>query len=1074
MGGFIKKEFIEKLLDIAIIEEVIGDYIELKKSGSVYVGKSPQTNERTASFTVSPVKRIWKDFSSGEGGNIISFFMNYEGMTYPEAIEAIASKYNTPVEYEYLSEEVEKKRKQKIEKKESLRSVLKAAHKNYVERYKNLPEDHPARLEVESKRKYSNDVIVEWGIGYAPEDFLYRKLHDSGRITEGKELGLISEKNYDKYSNRVVYPIYDIQGMIIGLAGRSLTDNKKYAKWINPNVNETNLLYNKSKVWYGMDKARHSIVKKDEAWIMEGYNDVIGWHINGMQNTIASCGTAIASQQITELKRLCSKVVFCFDPDPAGIKSMIKYIPEFLKNGFRTEVCLLPCDPDDFTRLYSDSINKYLLPEMLKEPEVLKDGFEFLMDNLLVGSQIRITDGTKELCDLIANINDVSLVEIYSGWLAQKSKVKITTIKNWIKEAAANNIEVIDEDDDFIQIELPKEVKVPLSELEKDIRKYGMFMANNQIYMSLSDPGARIIHFSKKSNFMIEILQHMQDEKFPMKLLRIANVHGEEKIFDTQSENLNTPQAFDNTVTGHGNFRFDGNRSDLLRLRTYLFDKMGNGRKIDVLGWQPDGKFWAWNNKITTEDGNDIPLDKHGIFVKDNVYYYIPSANEIYKNNTFKFDAQKRFKVLKNPTSFYNFNTKVIQVHRDHGISAILFGIASLFQDIVVSKIDKFPILFFYGPGSTGKDELAEIVQSFVGIPQTAINLEGQVSTIKAQVREFAQFRNGISQLSEYKRGNSQLNGMLKALWDRRGYKRGNIESHVGTDSIPIESSAILTGNDYPDEEPLILRLVWNEMTKNQFTEEEMRNFDELKDMTAHGLSGYSDEIFKHRKLFEEKFEKIQRSWKGILQERFPEAKSRMIFNISILCAVYDIFKDFNYFPFSQPEMLKHFEKGFDQQIRKINAASVLNKFWQLFIASLRGHKEERIQVKNIVNVEGNLLFFNWTHCFSKIQRSWWGQFQEAAPAKSSVLEQIEKSEFYVESKKSYSFDSGREANRTSAIVINLDQMSEVLKNDIVGSIMFQLNQVDNENGQTSIFGVAPLQPPENYNGIKVETEGPF
>lgn len=1073
MGGFIKKEFIERLLDLVNIEEVIGDYITLKRAGANWEGRSPKTDERTGSFMVSPVKRIWKDFSFGEGGNIIAFLMKYQNMTYPEAIETLSKKYNVAIEYEILSPEVEKERIVRTEKKEKLRSVLKATHKQYTTEYENLSENHSARFEVEIKRGYSKDVIIEWGIGYAPENFLYDKLKASGRTDEGTALGLIKDQ-YDKYGKRVIYPIYDVRGMLIGFAGRSLPSARKTAKWINPDVNEFNLLYNKSKVWFGIDKARNSIVKNDQVWITEGYNDVIGWHINGMDNTVASCGTAITNQQISELKRYCSRVVFCFDPDSAGIKSMIKYIPEFMKSGFRVEVCLLPYDPDDFTRIYADSIRKYSLPSMLKETEATQDGFEFLMDNLLIGSEINRSDAAKKLCELIATINDASLVEIYSGWLAKNSKLKLTTIKNWIKESKVNSIEVDEGDPEYTVIELPKEVTVPVQELEKDIKKYGMFMANNQIYMSIAEPGSKYMYFSKKSNFMIEILQHMQDEKFPMKLLRIANIHGEEKIFDTPSENLNTPQAFDNTVTGHGNFRFDGNRNDLLRLRTWLFDKMGNGRKIDVLGWQPDGKFWAWNNKITTEDGLDIPLDKHGIFVKDNVYYYLPSANEIYKNNSFKFDAQKRFRVMKNPASFYMFNSKVLKVHRDHAISAILFGIASLFQDIVVAKIDKFPILFFFGPGSTGKDELAEIVQSFVGVPQTAINLEGQVSTIKAQVREFAQFRNGISQLSEYKRGNSQLNGMLKALWDRRGYKRGNIESHVGTDSIPIESSAILTGNDYPDEEPLILRLIWNEMTKNQFTEEEMKNFDELKDLTGNGLSGYSDEIFQHRKLFEEKFDKTQRSWKGILQEQFPEAKSRMIFNLSILCAVYDIFKDFNYFPFTQNEMLAHFGKGIDQQIRKINAASILNKFWELFIASLRGHKEERIQVKNIVNVEGNLLFFNWTHCFAKIQRSWWGQFQEAAPSKSSVLEQLEKSEFYVESKKSYSFDSGREANRTSAIVINLDQMSEVLKNDIVGSIMFQLNQVDREAGQTNIFGVVPLQPPEEYNGIKTEPGIPF
>ena len=568
-----------------------------------------------------------------------------------------------------------------------------------------------------------------------------------------------------------------------------------------------------------------------------------------------------------------------------------------------------------------------------------------------------------------------------------------------------------------------------------------MFMANNKIWMTKGEGIDGKTTFSAMSNFEIEILQHMQDEKFPMKLIRIKNIHNLEKIFDTQSENLNTPQAFDNTVTGHGNFRFDGNRSDLLKLRTFLFDKMGNGRKIDVLGWQPDGQFWAWNNKITSLHGDDIPMNEHGIFIKDNIHYYIPSANQIYKNNSFKYDAQKRFRLINNPTSFDVFALKVKQVHRDHAISALLFGIASLFQDIVVEKLSNFPILFFYGPGSSGKDELAAIVQSFVGVPQTAINLEGQVSTIKAQVREFAQFRNGISQLSEYKVGNPQLDGMLKALWDRRGYKRGNLESHVGTESIPIESSAILTGNQFPNEEPLILRLIWNEMTKNEFNQDEMKAFDELRDMREKGISGYSDSFFQYRQMFHENFEKQQRSWKGILQELFPEAKSRIINNLSILSSVYTMFKDTIKFPFTQEEMIEHFRKGIDQQIRKINSASILNRFWDCFIAGLRGQRENRLQVGYIVSVKGNNLYMQWSHTYNKIQMEWIARYKELAPAKTLIKDQLEKSGAYIEDVKTWSFDEGRDANRSSAVVINLAALNEEVRTDIINTILIQMNE---------------------------------
>lgn len=1062
--SFIKKDFIDQLLDKVILQDVIGDFVELKRSGSSLKGLTPFGKENTPSFMVSPVKQIWKDFHSGKGGSgAVSFLMAKENLTYPEAIEWLAKKYNETVQYE--NSEFAAKKAVEIEKKEKLRPVLKKVHELYVKEYHKLAENHPARIEVEDHRKYDEETIAVWEIGYAPENFLYDILYNSAKIKEGKDLGLISAREnskYDKYANRVIYPIHDPNGLIIGFAGRDLTNEKKNAKWINPIVDDSNILYQKEKVWYGMHRARSVIAKKGEAWITEGYNDVIAWHRFGIENTVSASGTAISPTQIAQIKRLCTRVVMLMDPDPAGIRAMVKLIPQFIKEGFRTEYAVIPCDPDDFVRLHYTDFEKEGLEKYMNEPGKRMDGFKLLLEHHITGGEVEMSIGAKVLCELIAQISDSSISEIYLGWLQKESKIKLTTLKKWVKEFSIAAIEVVVQDYNY-EYQLPVSVKIPFSELESDIKNYGMFMANNQIFMSLPSGADNKIHFTSMSNFMIEVLQHMQDEKYPMKLIRIKNIHGLEKIFDTQSENLNSFQAFDNAVTGHGNFRFDGGRNELLRLRTYLFDKMGTGRKIDVLGWQPDGKFWAWNNQITSEDGAPIEMNKHGVFVVGNTHYYIPSANEIYLNNSFKFDSQKRFILQQNTVSFPAFALKVKSVHRDHAISAILFGIASIFQDFIVAKLGNFPLLFFYGPGSSGKDELAAIVQSFVGIPQVAINLEGNVSTIKAQVREFAQFRNGISQLSEYKRGNPQLDGMLKALWDRRGYKRGNIESHVGTDSIPIESSAILTGNDFPNEEPLILRLIWNEMNKAEFSTSEMKSFDELKDMRLKGVSGYSNDFFKYRIQFEKEFETRQRSWKGLLQELFPEAKSRIVNNLSILCTTYEFFRDVAgvNFPWSQEEMIDHFRKGIDQQIRKINSASILNRFWDCFVFSLRGPAGDRIQEGHIVNIEGNSIFFNMSHVYGKIQKEWWNRYKEMAPVRPTILEQLQKSGAHINSIAAHSYSKGRTGSRTSAEEINLLALDPQLRQDLIGSIMYQKNETEIQFPDPNIFSPSPATPNE-------------
>ncbi len=1040
--GYIKREFIDKILDIAVIQDVIGDFVELKRSGANLKGKSPFVDEKTASFIVSPVKQIWKDFSSGKGGNVVNFLMQVKHFTYPEAIEYLAQKYKEPVQYD--NSEQATKKVAEISKKQEIRPVLEATLIQYQKQFSLLDDDHPAKKEVFTKREYSLDDVVEWGIGYAPENFLYDLLKNSGRVTEGLALGLLGNGQnnaYDVYTNRVVYPIHDKNGLLIGLAGRDISDTKKYSKWINPKVDADNILYDKSKVWYGLHKARTEIRKRNEVFIVEGYNDVIAMHKYGCINTIAPCGTAITEQQMNELKKLCDKVVFVMDPDNAGKRSVIKYSETFLKLGFRVESITLDYDPDDFSRVYKELIClSGGLQEMFNH-DIRIDAFKLLMEDKLQGSDIDKLKGAEYLSELIAQISDNAMIEIYAGWLEKESKAKITTIKKWIKDFQDAKI-IVDNSNSYTVYELPKSVTTPLALLEQDIKKYGIFISNSQIWAAIPEGADGKVYFSSLSNFEIEIINHMRDEGKAKKLVRIKNVVNKEFIFDTDSENFLTLIGFRKMVSNHGDFRFKGTANDLMKLCDYLFEKMGSGSKIDVLGWQPAGKFWCWNNLALTEDGKDLEINDNGILVLNDTHYYLPSANLIYKNDTTKYPSQKRFVKITNDINFSTFLQQVYKVHREHTISAILYGFTCLFRDVVIEKLNRFPILFLCGPGGTGKDELIEIIQGFTGIPQSPINLEANISTAKGAVRSTAQFRNGISLLSEYKRGNREHDGMLKQFYDNIGYTKGNLDSHISTDYVPIESGVILTGNDFPDAEPLIQRLVWNEMNKNIFNSEELKEFDKLKDMMRGGMSGYAHEILRHRKTIIEDLDKVQRNWKQILKDRFPEAKERMIANMSILASFYQILRDKQIvqFPFDQDSMILHFANGVNNQLRRINSGSMLNKFWDVFIACLRGSQENRITLHREVNIEANLMYLQWTRIYGIVNKQWWQMYHEAPPTKTTLLEQIETAKLIKDRVAAYSFDTGRAAVRSSAIVIDLNSMNDILKDDIIMSVSFQLN----------------------------------
>ncbi|MDN3665593.1 DNA primase [Algibacter miyuki] len=1109
---YIKKEFTDSLLDKVDIVDIISDYTELKRKGASFFGLSPFQKEKSPSFNVSKQKQRFTCYSSGKSGNAVTFLMEHNKMTFPEAIEEIAKKYGIPVEY--ADEKQASAYAKTTEKKQKARPILDAALVHYQKALLKVPTDHPAKKEVIGKRQYTKDIIVDWQLGYATGGrFLTEKLKEANLLKQAQEISLVGDKA-DKYWERIIYPIHDIKGLLVGFAGRDISNKDSSAKWINP---AESIIYHKDKIWFALDRALRSIIETGEANIVEGYNDVIAWHENGLQNTIASCGTAITETQIQILGKYCKRINFTFDDDTAGKKAMLRYIPLFLAAGFRVNVqTTAKLDPDDFVREYKTALEehqtifsgikaleqdddfmmnalkfvndgdvireitdsklsaeKYALQKVLIENGVKTDGFKFLLQEHLTGNDIDRSKGAYKLCEIIAKIEDEALKEIYIPWLKTESKVSVATLKKWVKQAEAKFEAQAEEkersnrylsydgasaDDDYT---LPDGIKKTWKEVKNDVYKYGLFESDNKMWIRKGTDAPYT--FKAITNCYVEIVQHMSDEEFPMKLLRIRNVYGLEKIFDTPSESVDSQQRFTTVLSNNGNFMYTGDSREFLKLKVYLNDKMGVGRKVEVLGHQPEG-FWVWNNLVQLYDGTTIDIDDNGVFKHDKVSYYVPSANKIYRKNVFKYDGQKRFRVQQAKVTFKTFGSKAMEVHREHAISGIMFAISSLFQDVVVKALGNFPILFLYGPGGSGKDQLAEMIQSFVGIPQESQNIEGGASTLKAKVIELSQFFNGISQYSEYKRGDDKVDGIFKGIWDRNGYKRGNITSKIALETVPILSSAILTGNDYPNQEPLIQRLFANEITKNEFSEAEGKSYDEFKDMCSDGYSSYSVEFLKHRKLFIEQFKQKFRAFRKSFIERVPDAKTRMISNASVFGATYEIFKDKVDFPFSFKEMETHFIKCIEQQMRKLQSESIINKWWDCFLAGCKAPSHLRLVIKEDFKLEGRSLFFNYTNVYLKMQKIWWEQYKEAIPGKSFMKDQLNQSEAFVAyHSKGIKMDSGRDVKTSSGHEIDLEKTG--IFDEIYDAIQYQLSA---QGGQ---FVFPPATPLEKINPEDDEPE---
>ena len=358
----ISKTTIDKVFEQSLVEEVVGEFVQLKKSGSNFKGLSPFSNEKTPSFVVSPVKQIWKDFSSGKGGNAVAFLMEHEHFTYPEAIKYLARKYNIEIE----ETQVSPLDKEKASEKESLFIVSDYAKDFFSKNLLNSNDGKAIGLSYFKERGFSDETIKKYDLGYLPDKLNY---FSSEAVKNGydpvflEKSGLSifqNEKSIDRFRGRVIFPIHSMSGRTLGFGARILNNQLKTAKYLN---SPESLIYNKSKILYGIFYAKQEIAKLDNCFIVEGYTDVIQLHQKGVMNVVSSSGTALTIDQITLIRRLTSNVTMLFDGDKAGVNATLRGIDIILTAGLNVSVCSFPNgeDPDSYSQDKSyEEIDDYL------------------------------------------------------------------------------------------------------------------------------------------------------------------------------------------------------------------------------------------------------------------------------------------------------------------------------------------------------------------------------------------------------------------------------------------------------------------------------------------------------------------------------------------------------------------------------------------------------------------------------------------------------------------------------------------------------------------------------------------
>ena len=333
------------------VEEVIGDFVQLKRAGSNYKGLSPFSNERTPSFMVSPIKQIWKDFSSGKGGNAIAFLMEHEHFTYPEAIRYLAKKYHIDIEETEQSNE----EKAQADERESLYIVSEYAQQYFQDTLFNTEAGKAIGMTYFKERGFTEETIQKFRLGFSPDEwtaFTDNALAKGYQLEFLEKTGLTivnGDRKFDRFKGRVMFPIHSMSGRVLGFGGRILTNDKKQAKYLNSPESE---IYHKSKVLYGIFFAKQAIAKADNCYLVEGYTDVIQMHQKGIENVVASSGTALTQDQIRLIHRLTPNITVLYDGDAAGLRASIRGVDLILEQGMNVKVCTFPDgdDPDSFAR----------------------------------------------------------------------------------------------------------------------------------------------------------------------------------------------------------------------------------------------------------------------------------------------------------------------------------------------------------------------------------------------------------------------------------------------------------------------------------------------------------------------------------------------------------------------------------------------------------------------------------------------------------------------------------------------------------------------------------------------------
>lgn len=812
----IPKTIIEKILDAAHIEDVVGEFLPLQKRGTIYRALCPFHQEKTPSFTVTPNRSMFYCFGCHKGGNVITFLMEHENMTYPEAVRWLGRKYG--IEVEEREETIDEK--QQRLKRDSLLIVNTAVHKHYREvflRYKPA-QDY-------AYRRWGQKYCDEIEIGFAPIDGK-ALAHLPLQKEFLQELGLINPQGYDFFQNRIVIPIKDRYQHIIGFTARVMDDSQP--KYLN---SKESLLYSKRSTVFGLDVAWRAAGKTGQMYLVEGAPDCMRLHAIGVQNAVADLGSAWTVEQFQLIKRAANKVCFIPDNDPlkggadygTGIEAVMKagklateqHLTMSVKEITTTEEGKKE-DPDTYFK------NQTLFKAVEEEDFILWLAAKLFETS---GNTEQKSDAVKRIAHLLSFIDDDTKLTMFIDALTKYHRGKLF----WQKAI----------ENERTRRDSPKEDDIDLN------RQYGFWIDRGK-YFSTTEKGGVL----EWSNFTLTPLFHIKDPLMAKRLYLLTNELGVKEIVEMEQEDLISLQKFRQKLESLGNFIWKASEKELIKLKSFLYEKTETAAQIKQLGWNKKG-FFAFGNGIF--DGRQFhEVNEYGIVhLGEKGNFYLPALSRIYKENTDYFRFERQFVHFNfSMISLRDFTRQLFLVFGDNGKIGFCFYLATLFRDIITLTTRSFPILDLFGPKGSGKSELGHTLMSFFVIDNIPPNIQN--STIPALNDTVAAAANALVHIDEYKNGiDTAKIEFIKGLWDGTGRTRMNMATDKKKETTAVDAGVIISGQEMPTADiALFSRLIFLLFPKSNFTASEKANYQQLLQIRSKGLSHLTLQLLAHRDKF--------------------------------------------------------------------------------------------------------------------------------------------------------------------------------------------------------------------------------